>query len=243
MRLAQRARSETENNRQWKQKWVTHANVKDGEIWAYFCEESKSIKCKICQLYGKITALSTAEGTGTQRIRRATLEEHTINLDHQLALELWHTSRARLIRRVPACAFVCAALMRLPPAPVFRPALALAQLLSCPVLLAGQLEKERNAAFSTAISKEKGSILVLVRNALWLGTEMVAANKSVSLANHVMAIKGGGVSTTYRTDMMCAEMQSCIASVIRKRRLQQVAQSPFFGVTIDEGTASGGSTS
>lgn len=199
MRLAQRARSETENNRQWKQKWVTHANVKDGEIWAYFCEESKSIKCKICQLYGKITALSTAEGTGTQRIRRATLEEHTINLDHQLALELWHTSR--------------------------------------------QLEKERNAAFSTAISKEKGSILVLVRNALWLGTEMVAANKSVSLANHVMAIKGGGVSTTYRTDMMCAEMQSCIASVIRKRRLQQVAQSPFFGVTIDEGTASGGSTS
>ena len=147
---------------------VTHANVKDGEIWAYFCEESKSIKCKVCQLYGKITALSTVEGTGTQRIRRSSLEQHTINLDHQIALELWHKSRARLTRRVLACAFVCAALMRLPPAPVFRPALALAQLLSCPVLLAGQLEKERNAAFNTAILKENGCILFEIRHGVKL---------------------------------------------------------------------------
>ena len=91
--------------------------------------------------------------------------KHTINNDHQIALELWHKSRARLTRRVPTCAFVCAARMRLPPAP--RPRVPpCAGVGSAPivsrlalVLLAGQLEKERNAAFNTAILKENGSIL------------------------------------------------------------------------------------
>ena len=167
--------------------------------------------------------------------------KHTINNDHQIALELCgiRAVRASPAAYVPARVFALRlyappARPRVPPCAGVGSAPIVSRLAL--VLLAGQLEKERNAAFSTAISKEKGSILVLIRNALWLGTEMVAANKSVSLANHVMAIKGGGVSTTYRTDMMCAEMQGCIASVIRKRRLQQVAQSPFFGVTIDEGT-------
>ena len=49
--------------------------------------------------------------------------KHTINNDHQIALELWHKSRARLTRRVRACAFVCAALIcasRPPPCSALR---------------------------------------------------------------------------------------------------------------------------
>lgn len=117
--------------------------------------------------------------------------------------------------------------------------------------------------------KEKGPILVLIRNALWLGKEMVpqrgqsavlmvpplaaqlrgplvspipaltiqvAARKSQSFADHVAAVNGGGVSRAYRNKMACAEMQSCLASVIRKWRLQRVARSAAFGVMIDEGT-------
>ena len=97
--------------------------------------------------------------------------KHTINNDHQIALELWHKSRARLTRRVPTCAFVCAARMRLPPAP--RPRVPpCAGVGSAPIVsrLArkGQLEKERNAAFNTAILKENGSILFEIRHGVKL---------------------------------------------------------------------------
>ena len=71
---------------------------------------------------------------------------------------------------------------------------------------------EREVAFTAAIEKEKEAILVLFHNALWLGKEMVAARKSQSLADHVAAVKGGGVSSAYRNRMACAEMQNCLAS-------------------------------
>ena len=79
----QAGRSETENNRKWKQKWVL--DVPDGDIWAYYCTETESIKCKACQLYGKDTALSRPSGIGSQRIRLWTLKEHASNEDHKLA--------------------------------------------------------------------------------------------------------------------------------------------------------------
>ena len=96
--------------------------------------------------------------------------KHTINNDHQIALEL---CGIRAVRASPA-AYVPARLFALrlyaPPArPRVPPCAGVG---SAPIVsrLArkGQLEKERNAAFNTAILKENGSILFEIRHGVKL---------------------------------------------------------------------------
>ena len=90
--------------------------------------------------------------------------KHTINNDHQIALELCgiRAVRASPAAYVPARVFALRlyappARPRVPPCAGVGSAPIVSRLAL--VLLAGQLEKERNAAFNTAILKENGSIL------------------------------------------------------------------------------------
>ena len=92
---AEKGRSTTEDKRKWKETWVNHEDVPDGQLWAYWCDETNSIKCKCCVLYGKTTALSNPDGTGSKRVRLDTLKTHAINEDHKDALFMLKKSRAR----------------------------------------------------------------------------------------------------------------------------------------------------
>ena len=131
-----KSRSATEEGRKWKESWPHDDEVRDGALWAYFCGVTHTIKCRACEIFGKITALSNADGIGSDRIRVATLREHTINKSHIAALKALKQSRTSLARRVPASPFahrvrttpnprggsgrhsLCAALVQAEPHPV-----------------------------------------------------------------------------------------------------------------------------